>query len=299
MSKKIVITFVIFFTFTLGTTFAQNVLEQRTFELINIERVKLNVPPLNWHNTLASVARAHSEDMLRNNFLNSTGSDRSTNVERIRRAGITNMTWWNILISGNSNTPEQRVTAWMNSPAHREIIMRSNGSHIGIGVVQRPAGSNASNAIYWTVNVIEYFAPLNASEVRAFELLVFELTNIERAKNGLSSLVWHDGLASVARSHSEDLMVNNIRGHVGSDGSTPSERVARAGIQNMRYRGENCDYNRRTPEEVVKALMSSPDHREAILNRNATHLGVGLIQRPEGSNANWLYYWTQVFGELR
>jgi len=129
--------------------------ERRVVELINIERAKQNLLPLAWHDTLASIARAHSEDMLRGNFVSSTGSDGSTHGDRIRRGGITNITWWNSFNYGGNNTPEQRITAWMNSSAHRNIILRRGLSHIGVGIVQRPAGSNASQTTYWSVKFID------------------------------------------------------------------------------------------------------------------------------------------------
>jgi len=146
-------------TAALGTAFAQTsntaAQEQRVVELINIERARQNLPPLILHDTLVSAARAHSEDMLRGNFVSSTGSDGSNHGDRIRRGGITNITWWNSFNYGGNNTPEQRITAWMNSSSHRNIILRRGLSHIGVGIVQRPAGSNASQPTYWAVKFID------------------------------------------------------------------------------------------------------------------------------------------------
>ena len=303
MSKKrIILVFAVFMVVSLGAAFAQTSMsgyELRLCELINIERTKNNLPPFVLHNNLASVARLHSDDMCRNDFLQFTGSDGANASQMIKRNGITNVVSSNMFVTGTSNTPEQKVAEWMNSSSYRSIILNANYNHIGVGIVQRPAGSGARYANYWTILFIDNFPDMTPYEIRAFEMRVLELTNIERAKHNLPPLIWHDGLADVARAHSNDLMRNNMRGHVGSDGASASERVTRAGITDVRYGGENCDYHRRTPEAAVASWMNSPSHRDNILRSNITHLGVGLVQRTEDSGADWVTYWTQVFGVSR
>ena len=128
-----------------------------------------------------------------------------------------------------------------------------------------------------------------------FELKMFELTNVERGKEGLPALIWNDTLAAAAREHSKDLMQNNITGHVGSNGSTLRQRIEGAGILNWSYLAENCSYGRATPELTIAGLMNSPGHRANILNPEVTHLGVGYVPRPEGSSAQYSTYWTQKF----
>src|SRR6185369_16837206 len=49
-------------------------------------------------------------------------------------------------------------------------------------------------------------------------------------------------------------------------------------------------FNQRTPKEVVKSWMDSPGHRENILNKKYTELGIGIAADKNGE----LYY-TQVF----
>jgi len=278
--------------------FAQTALERRTVELINIERANHGLSPLIWHNTLASIARAHSEDMLRNNFVSAAGSDGSNAAQRIRQGGITNTIGGaNSLVYGGADTPEQRVERWINS--YPSTILHEERSHIGIGIVQRPAGSTANNSAYWTLLVINVPVQLSPSEMRAFEYRVFELTNIERANHGLPPLIWNDTLSGAARAHGDDLMRNDMRGHVGSDGSSARQRMERAGITNGRNFSENVSYNHRTPEAVVAEWMNSPGHRANILNENNTHLGVGLAQRQEGINSQYATYCVQKFCSFR
>jgi len=140
------------------------------------------------------------------------------------------------------------------------------------------------------------FKPSESS--MAMEKRVFELTNAERAKHRLPPLIWHDVLSSAARAHSDDMLRNNMTGHSGSDGSSAKQRIERQGIKNANSWSENVAYGSSTPEAVVQAWMNSPGHKANILSNNSSHLGVGLVLRPAGSNAAYSHYWTQNFVRL-
>ena len=105
---------------------------------------------------------------------------------------------------------------------------------------------------------------MTEEDIREFELEVFRLTNFEREKAGLAPCIWDEDLARAARKHAEDLSTN-MRGHIGSDGSTPNERIARE-TNRFRYAGENALLGGSTPEKAVQAWMNSPGHRAAILS---------------------------------
>ena len=127
--------------------------------------------------------------------------------------------------------------------------------------------------------------------LRVFERRVFELTNAERIKNGLRPLIWSDSLAAVARAHSEDMAHNGYFSHTGLDGSSPWDRLARAGIQYWNA-AENICAGYSTPEAAVNAWMNSSGHRANILNGSLTHLGVGVAYL---DNSRYRYYATQMF----
>ena len=111
---------------------AANQFEWRVFLLTNIERESRGIPPLQWDNRLGAAARAHTEDMVRNNFLSHTGSDRSNAGQRISRAGFT---WIRAAenIAEGQRTPEEVIRSWMTSPGHRSNILDPALSHLGVG----------------------------------------------------------------------------------------------------------------------------------------------------------------------
>ncbi|MGW7255108.1 CAP domain-containing protein [Streptomyces sp. NPDC054834] len=119
---------------------------------------------------------------------------------------------------------------------------------------------------------------------------VIQLVNAERAKVGCSALTSNATLAKAAQAHSADMAAHQNMSHTGSDGSSPGDRITRAGYSWSAY-GENVAYGYATPEQVMAGWMSSPGHRANILNCSFKEIGVGLAQ-PNS-------YWTQDFGTSR
>lgn len=125
-----------------------------------------------------------------------------------------------------------------------------------------------------------------ASSVSAFEKQVVELTNAERAKNGLPALTLDTNLSKVARAKSEDMSKNNYFDHTSPTYGSPFDMMKQFGIS-YKAAGENIAKGQTTPEQVVKAWMNSEGHRANILSNKFTHIGVGYV-----ANGN---YWTQQF----
>jgi len=134
---------------------------------------------------------------------------------------------------------------------------------------------------------------LHAVYIHAFECRVLELANAERARYGLTPLVWNDSLARAASSHSRDMARNDFVCHTGSDGATPGVRAVRAGVTGMVYVAENIAAGTRTPERTIEAWMGSEKHRNNILNASFRYFGVGVYHL-DGSE--WEVYTTQKFG---
>lgn len=125
-----------------------------------------------------------------------------------------------------------------------------------------------------------------AKSLSEFEQRVVELTNAERAKQGLPALQIDTELSKVARIKSEDMQKNNYFDHNSPTYGSPFDMMKKFGIS-YTSAGENIAQGQRTPEEVVQAWMNSAGHRANILNNGFTHIGVGYV---ESGN-----YWTQQF----
>jgi uncharacterized YkwD family protein len=125
-----------------------------------------------------------------------------------------------------------------------------------------------------------------SSQLSEYEQQVVDLTNQERAKNGLPALKVDQELSKVAREKSSDMQRNNYFSHTSPTYGSPFDMMKQFGIT-YKAAGENIAKGQRSPEEVVNAWMNSEGHRKNILSANFTHIGVGYVA--EGN------YWTQQF----
>ena len=146
--------------------------------------------------------------------------------------------------------------------------------------------ANTANAQDTTANQQKTEATQTSSSVSAFEKEVVELTNAERAKQGLPALTLDTELSTVARAKSEDMSKNNYFDHTSPTYGSPFDMMKQFGVS-YKAAGENIAKGQTTPEQVVKAWMNSEGHRANILSSNFTHIGVGYV-----ADGN---YWTQQF----
>ncbi|MCM3601255.1 CAP domain-containing protein [Robertmurraya korlensis] len=124
------------------------------------------------------------------------------------------------------------------------------------------------------------------SALSVYEQKVVDLTNQERAKNGLAALKVDTALSKVAREKSLDMSKNGYFSHTSPTYGSPFDMMKQFGVS-YQNAGENIAMGQRTPEEVVQAWMNSEGHRKNILNANFNYIGVGYV---ESGN-----YWTQMF----
>ena len=127
--------------------------------------------------------------------------------------------------------------------------------------------------------------------------------NAERVNNGGPALKWDDGLASIARAHSDDMTNRNYFSYDTPEGMDPTDRLHRAGLncrKGYRYGiAENIAMEtslgnmQQTATEAVRGWMNSPGHRRNLLSREYSTTGVGA------SFGTWQgyksVYLTQVF----
>jgi uncharacterized protein YkwD len=126
-------------------------LEKQTLELINRDRVapeynsetKGRARPLQWDDRLAAVARAHSEEMMRDGFFRHEGIHGSSPAQRVSAAGIQWTTVGeNIAVC---QTVTQAETEFMKEPKfernHRWNILNAGYTSVGVGIVRGADGT--------------------------------------------------------------------------------------------------------------------------------------------------------------
>jgi len=119
--------------------------------------------------------------------------------------------------------------------------------------------------------------------IKEFEHQIWRLTNLERAKYNLPPLVYDEGLADLARIHSRNMQKHNFFAHKDHLGDMVGDRknkyypqlvISTIGENLARFFNSTKVH---TPAEIVVGWMNSPDHRDNILDKDYTHLGVGVV----------------------
>jgi uncharacterized protein YkwD len=119
---------------------------------------------------------------------------------------------------------------------------------------------------------------------------VSSLINKARASECDNPLRTDERLRTASRRHSADMAKNDYFSHVGKDGSSFVDRIARAGYPRGSAGGENIAMGYMSAKAVVEGWLTSEGHRKNIMNCSFKAVGVGLAYR--GSTP----YWTQDFG---
>jgi uncharacterized protein YkwD len=99
-------------------------------------------------------------------------------------------------------------------------------------------------------------------------------------------------LERAAVEHSQDMANHSYLDHTGRDGTTPGDRVTRAGYK-WKTIGENLASGVMTPDDVVNGWVGSPHHCENVMSSRFTEMTVAYAVNPSSSGG---IYWTQIFG---
>lgn len=108
------------------------------------------------------------------------------------------------------------------------------------------------------------------------EQQMLELLNAERAKNGLKPLALMPQLTNLARLKSNDIIQNNYFSHTSPVYGSFAKMVYDAGIRFYSV-GENLA-KARDGRHAFALLLASAGHKANMLNRNFTHVGIGIVQ---------------------
>lgn len=117
--------------------------ERRVISLVNQERAKRGLAPVKFKSSLTRAARAHSKEMARRGKLNHTSADGHSVARRVIRYAYKTRgySYWSVgeviarAQKGSlSATPTGVVAMWMNSTAHRRIILKRTFRDAGVGI---------------------------------------------------------------------------------------------------------------------------------------------------------------------
>ena len=124
-----------------GKDSATSSYEAEVVRLVNLERQKNGLSPLEEDWQLSRVARYKSQDMKDKGYFSHTSPTYGSPFQMMKSFGISYRSAGENIARGQA-TPSAVVNAWMNSSGHRANILNKNFTHIGVGYV--------SGGHYWT-----------------------------------------------------------------------------------------------------------------------------------------------------
>lgn len=135
-------------------------IEKRVFELVNTERAKQKLAGYRYSQELTSLARLHSQNIVKYNFFSHIDQEGKEARDRKLKyfpglffGGIAENIAYNVGKT-EQEAAQNLIRAWMDSPTHRVNILSSEYTYMGVGVVEH--GEN----VYATQNFGDLIAIL-------------------------------------------------------------------------------------------------------------------------------------------
>ena len=133
---------------------SQDQMESSITCLINEERASFGLGAVRPNGNLRDAALSHSNEMVQEQYFEHTSPQGVTFIDRIQHTGYMrgvrswivgeNLVWG----TGPLSTPQALVTAWMNSPPHRENLLKPRFDEIGVAAVDgTPEGDSGDPGV--------------------------------------------------------------------------------------------------------------------------------------------------------
>lgn len=139
----------------------------------------------------------------------------------------------------------------------------------------------------------QQYALRNSYVAAVVSAVLVDLTNANRATEGLDTLSVNPTLVAIAQAKANDMAQKGYFAHTSPEGKDPWYWFRTFGYEYV-HAGENLAVNFSDSSNVVRAWMDSPTHRDNILNGTYTEIGIAMAEGEyEGHRATFV---VQVFG---
>jgi uncharacterized protein YkwD len=102
--------------------------------------------PVRWNEVLARAAKAHSEDMARNNYFAHNSLNGTPPADRVERAGYDYRSTGENIAAGQMSL-EAALASWIASPGHCANLMTADFTEMGVAMA---ANRQSNLGVYWT-----------------------------------------------------------------------------------------------------------------------------------------------------
>ena len=119
---------------------------------------------------------------------------------------------------------------------------------------------------------------------------IIRIVNEFRTANGMPPVILEAHVMKAANDKARDFRNDWRFYHAGSDGSSPSQRVARTGYEWVEV-GETLSAGQITARGAVGNLKASPCHRFALLRAVYLHAGAAYLHTPDAPPGRYRHWW--------
>jgi uncharacterized protein YkwD len=239
--------------------------QQRLLQLLNRTRAENGVPPVRSHSGLRKVARAHSQDMVENDFVGHSSPNTGSASDRVRGAGFSSgLVLENI---GRGYSAKEIHRGLLRSPGHRANIVNPDVTHVGIGVVAEQEGSRTAFVV--TEVLVRMAQEIDVS--RAPGRLLRKI-NVNRRRRGSAPLEQDENLQEAAQKAAERFF---------ADPSLSQQDVVNDASASLRK--FSIAFHRVGGVMAVVTSLTEAAQMEPTLNPAVRYAGIGVAQgsRPD------------------
>ncbi|MBM1170061.1 CAP domain-containing protein [Microvirga arabica] len=273
-------------------------LRQKALELVNRERQELGLEPLSLGPALNEAAQSHAQDMLQRNYYAHTSPQGNTVADRYSKAGGSR---WHVIAEniarcqGCPSPPTEESVAklhrgWMNSPPHRENILRRGLDRFGFGIIAAPNQALYAVQTFAGAGTPREVQPGGASIVTGADdqtALALQQINRERSDNGRRPLEADPTLAraasKLAPQADQDMSNFDLQGRLSAvlAADAPRNWQSLAAILG-RCGGCGTEPTEGDIRHFVGQWLEDPGYRSRLLSRDFTHFGLALETNGDG-----------------
>ncbi len=179
---------------------------------------------------------------------------------------------------------------------HAATLARASGVIAALSLAACAATAPPKTASRLTVRApklpLAETAPAPSSPTDLVKAAVFARINADRAKEGLRPVAWDEAASKVADAFTRAQVSEGTRGHFLMDGLPPYARTTFAGVFGMgaensvawittapAFEENELALALSGHEDMMRETPPNDGHRRAILDPDATHVGVGYAMR--------------------
>jgi uncharacterized YkwD family protein len=118
--------------------------QQEVLNIVNKERASRGLSALKFSTEVSRVATLKSQDMINKGYFDHNSPTYGSPFDMMKQFGITYKSAGENIAMGQ-RSPQEVMTAWMNSDGHRKNILNSSFTEIGVGIAK-----DSNGRLYWT-----------------------------------------------------------------------------------------------------------------------------------------------------